>query len=438
MGNSESALRAAAVEAEGVLLRSGLDFATTRPDSPAGLSVTAFDVPLSADDTVDDHPEGAGVETLRTALWTAPAVNRALGEVPPAATGANDGGTTNGAPVLEPSARTVDVLGSKESSDEVDAARAAVAAAQYPPIVLVHGYGAGLGFYSHSAPLLARPGQPVLAVDMPGCGLSSRPPNTFGTGPTADIDGAHAYFSARLDGWRRSLGIDKMVLVGHSLGGYVAATYAERYPSALDRLVLASCVGLPDRPAVAATAEGHATPRPQPGLFRRSMYAAWDRGWSPMALARWGPGASLLGGYVDRRFPDRAWVDKPALKAYLHSSWFGGPGGTVGEQAHSIFLHPGAFARRPLHRRLAVLDPGLRVTFIYGHHDWMDWRHAAAVDERCRADNASSGAAVRPATEIAVLDSAGHQLMVDNAPGFAELVALSATEGAVHGIGINR
>lgn len=406
MGNGESALRASAIEAEGTLLRSGIDFAACQPGTAADIGVTALDVPVSVGD--------GGGETIRTAVWAASTAPKAIN------------GTSG---IVESPGGSI--RDTADSAACLAAARTAVAAATSPPVVLVHGYGAGLGFYSHSGPLLARPGQPVFAVDMPGCGLSSRPPNAFGNGPTADIDGAEDYFASRLDAWRRSLGIKRMVLVGHSLGGYVAAAYAEKHPESLDRLVLAGCAGIPEPPEERTT-------RPQPGFLRRQLYSAWDRGWSPMALARWGPGSSLLGGYVDRRFPDREWVDKSALKAYLHSSWLGGPSGSTGEVAHSIFLRPGAYARRPLCHRLIELDPSLRITFIYGRHDWMDWHHGAEVDDRCRRDNSGPGPASRPATEVAVLEGAGHQLMVDNAPGFADLVARSATRDAIHGVGISR
>ncbi len=47
-----------------------------------------------------------------------------------------------------------------------------------------------------------------------------------------------------------ALGLDKVHLVGHSLGGWRAANFAARYPGRVDRLVLASPFGLnvPDHP----------------------------------------------------------------------------------------------------------------------------------------------------------------------------------------------
>ena len=39
-----------------------------------------------------------------------------------------------------------------------------------------------------------------------------------------------------------------MRLVGHSLGGYLAVAYAERFPERVERLVLLSPVGLPQAP----------------------------------------------------------------------------------------------------------------------------------------------------------------------------------------------
>ena len=39
----------------------------------------------------------------------------------------------------------------------------------------------------------------------------------------------------------------KLVVVGHSLGGYLAVAYAERFPERVERIVLLSPVGIPQR-----------------------------------------------------------------------------------------------------------------------------------------------------------------------------------------------
>lgn len=45
-----------------------------------------------------------------------------------------------------------------------------------------------------------------------------------------------------MDRWRLANKIEKMVLCGHSLGGYLSVCYAEKYPQRIDKLVLASPV----------------------------------------------------------------------------------------------------------------------------------------------------------------------------------------------------
>ena len=47
------------------------------------------------------------------------------------------------------------------------------------------------------------------------------------------------FFVEGIEGLRKSLGVDKITLVGHSLGAYNAVCYAEQYPSHVERLVLA-------------------------------------------------------------------------------------------------------------------------------------------------------------------------------------------------------
>jgi pimeloyl-ACP methyl ester carboxylesterase len=46
------------------------------------------------------------------------------------------------------------------------------------------------------------------------------------------------FFVEHMEAWRKAQGLNKMILCGHSLGGYLSFAYAERYPQHVDKLIL--------------------------------------------------------------------------------------------------------------------------------------------------------------------------------------------------------
>lgn len=104
------------------------------------------------------------------------------------------------------------------------------------PIVLLHGYGESLvawqGVFEHLASR-AR----VIALDLPGFGLSSKPRSGYQTDSIA----------AAVVGAMRALNVDSAVLVGHSLGGAVAAAVTVAAPGRVRALVLVDAALVPPR-----------------------------------------------------------------------------------------------------------------------------------------------------------------------------------------------
>jgi abhydrolase domain-containing protein 5 len=69
-------------------------------------------------------------------------------------------------------------------------------------------------------------------------GLSGRPKFTC-----KNREETEAWFVNSLDKWREAQGLDSMVLVGHSLGGYLSACYALAHPERVTHLVLVCPAG---------------------------------------------------------------------------------------------------------------------------------------------------------------------------------------------------
>jgi pyruvate dehydrogenase E2 component (dihydrolipoamide acetyltransferase) len=101
------------------------------------------------------------------------------------------------------------------------------------PVVLLHGFGADLNSWMFTQPTLAE-GRRAIALDLPGHGGSTK---DVGSGDSDALVDA-------VDGALAALGIERVHLVGHSMGGAIAALVAARNPARIATLTLIAPCGL--------------------------------------------------------------------------------------------------------------------------------------------------------------------------------------------------
>ncbi|OSX60332.1 hypothetical protein POSPLADRAFT_1058506 [Postia placenta MAD-698-R-SB12] len=322
------------------------------------------------------------------------------------------------------------------------------ASSSHPPAVLLHGYGAGLGFFFQNFTALGqwagRQGTSVYALDWLGMGRSARVPFAI-KAKREDIDGrvreAEGFFIDSLEQWRERMGLERMTLVGHSLGGYLSVAYALKYPTRVSKIILLSPAGVPrdpnstvysrevtDAPDSGASSSDHAEDATRPRIekvksgqqeaqrkesrSRRVLTYLWEEGWSPFQVVRsslfWGP--MLVGKYSSRRFIGLDQDDTRAMHDYIVNLVLAKGSG---EYCVSHLLAPGAHARRPLVDRVANLK--VPVTFVYGQQDWMDPDGGAEAVENMRQAGNGDG-------KMYIIPHAGHHVYLDNPKAVNDLL----------------
>jgi pimeloyl-ACP methyl ester carboxylesterase len=102
-----------------------------------------------------------------------------------------------------------------------------VAEGSGPAVLFVHGLGGFAESWRHNLHAVGRQAA-VYAVDLPGFGQSGKPRRPYSLG----------FFVAVLEQWRKAVGLTRLTLIGHSLGGGVVAAYALVHPGRVDRLAL--------------------------------------------------------------------------------------------------------------------------------------------------------------------------------------------------------
>lgn len=97
------------------------------------------------------------------------------------------------------------------------------------PILFVHGLGGQLHHFRHPLFPAVGPGYRLIALDRPGSGYSVRARGATGRLPEqAEV----------IAGFIAALGLEKPLLVGHSLGGAVTLAVALNHPEAISGIVL--------------------------------------------------------------------------------------------------------------------------------------------------------------------------------------------------------
>ena len=264
-----------------------------------------------------------------------------------------------------------------------------------PPLILLHGFGSGLGFFFASLPYLAQSGRTVYLVDWLGCGGSDRPhvsQNQMGA----------EFFTTSLNRWMEDEGIENATVVGHSLGGLLAKEFSEKYSEKISSLVLASPAGFGSVSTQATAKES---------FVRQLLDVMWNSNMTPQHLIRMAGatrGRAMVTRAVRGRFGNHSEFNHSLIAEYLYEITVAK---ASGEYALNALLSPpfqqgAVVARRPISEL-----PGkgkFPVHVIFGDHDWLGTPSAC--------ENAKSIGA-----KLTIMRNAGHHLYMDDPITFAKL-----------------
>src|SRR6188508_2837367 len=96
------------------------------------------------------------------------------------------------------------------------------------PILMLHGFGVSGHMFDEFADRM-QDRYRLIALDQRGHGDSDW---------SEEGDYTRNSFVEDVEGFRKALGLDRFILVGHSMGGLNAVTYVNRYPAHVRALVL--------------------------------------------------------------------------------------------------------------------------------------------------------------------------------------------------------
>lgn len=270
------------------------------------------------------------------------------------------------------------------------------------PIVLIHGFCGGIGLWVHNIEALSS-NRPVYAIDLLGFGRSSRPP--FSSDPIV----AETQFVESIEDWRKELGLQEFILLGHSFGGYISTSYSLKYPDYVKALILADPWGFPEH----SEEEKPDTPIPLwiSAIVHLSHYI------SPMTVFRMSGkvGVSVF-KYLRPDFKKKFMtiLDDPELVySYLYHANNYQPSGEAGFRSISKYF---GFAKNPMIRRIDKVKSHIPVWFIYGSRSWIDCTAGYSAIYLRQSINEST------LMSVEIISGAGHHVYADKPKDFNEYV----------------
>lgn len=272
---------------------------------------------------------------------------------------------------------------------------------QKQPLVLIHGFAAGIGIWILNLDWLAqRLDRKIYALDLIGFARSTRAPFDM----KGDLEGQ---FVDSIEKWRLKMGIDKFILLGHSFGGYLSASYALRHPENVSHVILADPWGIQDRQA-----------SPNRNTYRFPIWVrvanAIFQSFNPLAVLRaTGPyGPSLVHKFrADLKEKFRPKLHDQCHK-FLNYIYHCNAQTATGETAFKALALPYGWPKNPLIHRLLDLHESITLTFIYGSRSWIEKQPGEFLRD-CMKPNRVT---------VHEIEGSGHHVYADKYNEFNELV----------------
>jgi len=248
-----------------------------------------------------------------------------------------------------------------------------------PPLLLVHGFGGGLGLWTKNYAQLSRDFT-VYAIDVPGFGRSSK--HDFGW-RTLTHEKATDFFVESVHDWVQEMKLGRLSVLGHSMGGFIAANYAVRYPEQLDHLFLVCPFGVqkPESPGDDPNSLPKRLKRAS-WKFQMLIHTARMVG-GPLGLVRWagpwGPGLVKRRARYDNSRYD---FDDNRVSEYVYHLAAGTRGG---DRAFHALHDKHGYAHAPLYDVCRELK--VPATLIFGERDFFPPSSGAALQQVLPHDN---------------------------------------------------
>ena len=285
------------------------------------------------------------------------------------------------------------------------------------PLVLVHGFGAGVGIWALNLDSLSN-NRKVYAFDVLGFGRSSRP--KFDKSEEVEWQIVQSF-----EWWRREVGLEKkFILLGHSFGAYLALSYALHFPDKIAHLILADPWGIPSQQQSTQQSEqgSEGGSRVVIPMWARIVARLVFKTFSPLSILRaagpWGP-ALVHKTRPDIKHKFQAFFgpdDADLILDYIyHCNAQDRPSGEVAFKSLTGGL---GWAKFPMIQRIADLHPDINLTFIYGARSWIDRQPALQI--KCLLSDRS--------VDVHVIQGAGHHVYADKHDMFNDLVNATCRE----------
>ncbi|CAO1317864.1 unnamed protein product [Diamesa hyperborea] len=221
------------------------------------------------------------------------------------------------------------------------------------PLVRMHGLLGASALWLLNFDELATD-RPVYVFDNLGFGKSSRP--NF----SKDAMKVEEQYVEAIEGWRKVVKLNKFILCGHSMGGFLGLSYALKYPQNIEHLILAEPWGMTEKPVSGWPSKQ--VPRSFKILYYKTFIVNAYCG--VRAAGIFGQKVVENESYSLIHSLNTIVNNKKIIAQYLHQCNIRRPSG---ETAFATLMDRLFWAQNPMIHRMSQLDEQIPLTFIYGH-----------------------------------------------------------------------